>query len=404
MGRRRLEKTSVPGVYRIAGDGRYLVRAYATCPKTGLPKERRKTLPSGASMADARRALADLKGEIEDDGEGERPRKMPRMAECVESWIAWSLATGRWNVNSGTAGTVASRLELHVLPFFGDMLVDRMTWADFERFIEWLITERGLSKTSAGPIYSAARSLHKFARRRVGLALMEYPATPKPPKKGDDMPLTFDERDHPMALTRDELARFLVVAEADDPIWFAMCVLGFSSGARWSEVTACFVGDFKLDDEVGIWLARRHWVPNQKAILPGIKGYKNGKRRELDPLATAVLRPYWTRRRLHGDEALMFPPVDRRATVRPSQSVQGFLDRVTKAAGLQRLTSKTLRRTFTTLSHHQTMVDVLTQAQLGHASPEQSMAYVEHPKAHREEHARRRSEVVFGDFRKKSGT
>ena len=64
---------------------------------------------------------------------------------------------------------------------------------------------------------------------------------------------------------------------------------------------------------------------------------------------------------------------------------------------MQRLISKTLRRTFATLAHYQTMVDVLTQAQLGHASPVQSMAYIDHPKAHREEHGRRRSETVNGD-------
>ena len=191
---------------------------------------------------------------------------------------------------------------------------------------------------------------------------------------------------------------FLETAERLDPDgWYPMAVLGFGSDARFSEVTACQACDLDLADDIGVRLVRRHLVVARKAIAPGTKSRPKGQVRLLDAITTARLRGYWQRRRLQGQEALMFPPSGRAngALCRSHQGFQKFLDRVSDAADLPRMTSKVMRRTYLTLSHLDAVADALTQAQAGHATPEQTMAYIKPTLEARKQHARKMGEVLY---------
>ena len=52
------------------------------------------------------------------------------------------------------------------------------------------------------------------------------------------------------------------------------------------------------------------------------------------------------------------------------------------------------RHTYLTLSHFDALVDAMTQAQAGHATPEQTMAYVKPTAEQRRTHARKIGKVL----------
>ena len=52
------------------------------------------------------------------------------------------------------------------------------------------------------------------------------------------------------------------------------------------------------------------------------------------------------------------------------------------------MTSKVIRRTYLTLSYLDAVAAALTQAQVGHATPEQTMVYIKPSPEARKQHAR----------------
>ena len=408
MGREKARPTRYPGVGRSVKDNRFIVRATAIDEKTGKLKEKEKKLKAGATIEDALAELAELKDRIRRGIKASGRVEIPTLAAYVPSWSAKRLSSGSWNAHGGTVETVAQRLDNYVLPHFGDWLIDRITYGDVRDWLHELAhrisskTKRPLSATYRAGIYTHLRCIVDDARADLGLPEMSWPPAPKT-DKGAKPSLdwnNYEQVNQGLALTPAQLAVFLSKAEELDPHgWYPMAVLGFGSDARFSEVTSCMVGDIDADrdDGIGVWLVRRHWIKDRKADAPGSKNHPEGEVKYLDATTTGWLRPHWLKRRLHGKTALMFPPSARAngAMRRSHQGFQLFLNRVADATGLPRMTSKVMRRTYLTLSHLDALADSLTQAQAGHATPQQTMAYVKPTAEARKEHARKMADVLY---------
>jgi integrase len=200
-------------------------------------------------------------------------------------------------------------------------------------------------------------------------------------------------REQGCALTREELGRFLAAAKELSPHgWYAFCVLGFGSDARFSELAAAQIQDFNLKDDVGIWLCRRHLISSRAEVAGGIKWNRKGIVRLLDAETTRILRPYLVGKE---PEDLLFPSDQSGCTFRSNKGLQWFLDLVSKKAELPRMTSKVFRRTFLTLSHLDTMASAVSQAQAGHSDAKTTMTYVKPSLDARKEHARRMGGVLY---------
>ena len=404
MANDKLTTTRHPGVYRRARDGRLVIRATAKDEKTGQIRQIKRTLAPDASVAEALELLGAMKVQARRGGAHKSVAVVPTLRACVPRWTRSRLTSGAWNADGGTIPVVAARLEGHVLPVFGDFLLDKIAYADLA---DWLATmkAKGLAPTTIEPIYSHLKCLIRDSRRDLGLPpLSDWPPAPKTTGRDKATPLglswdNYAQTNEGMALTRAQLGTFLNAAEGLDPNgWYPMAVLGFASDARFSELTACIVDDLKLDDEIGVWLVRRHWVVSRKATAPGTKRKPEGEIRLLDGISTTLLRAHWQRRRLAaGPEALMFPPSGRAkgAQCRSHQGFQKFLDRVSAVTDLPRMTSKVMRRTYLTLAHLEAMADAMAQAQAGHTTPEMSARYVKPSIEARKEHAAKMGSVLY---------
>lgn len=376
----------------VSPRGLYVIKTSARSVKTGKMVYGKRTLPEGASRNEAIAALAAVKEDLRTGEPGaRRASDVPTLRAYVPCWAESQIASGRWSTEGGTASAVGWRLDKYVIPRFGDYLLDQITYADLERWLAWMLTKVGTRTVRAA--YSALRQAVKAGRKTHGLPPMVYPDLPREPRDGKAEPLTwenFDRKDG-LALTREQLGRFLVAARAISPHgWYPMTVLGFGTGARFSELAACRVEDFDLRDDVGIWLCRRHLV--DRVERAGVKWDRRGTVKLLDVETTRLLRPFLVDRTR---EAPLFPSDQGGVTYRTQKGMQWFLDAVSARTGLPRMTSKVFRRTYLTLSHLQTMADAMSQSQAGHTDALTTMTYVKPSLEHRREHARRMGQVLY---------
>jgi integrase len=393
----KLTPTKYPGLYRREGDRRFVVRAYARSAKTGRDKEISRVLPEGTTEADALAALGRLRDAARTEGAPPvvtMASEFPKLLDYVPSWSNKRLLMRDWTAASGTAGTVGWRVGKYIAPMFGDFFIDRLTAQDAKRFLEWL-TAQGLAVRTVKVLYNLLCQLIRDARDDHGLPSIDLPPAPnirRSPRAR--APLTWEnfEASPEAALTREQLATFLDTARRLSPhTWFPFCVLGFASDARFSELAAVRTDDLNLSGDVGIWLCRRHMIEATGEIKPGVKWNPDGVVHYLDPESTRMLRPFVATRR-PGD--LVFPSEKRPGYPRTNKGLQWFLDRVSAAGGLPRMTSKIFRRTWSTLSHVNAMADALTQAQAGHTDAKTTMTYVKPSAEHRRGHARQMGAVL----------
>jgi integrase len=387
----------VPGIFRD-NKGRFVILTTGLSVKTGkLSNKVRRTLPDGATEEEALKALATLKEQIKSGtaGVARGPKlKIPTLRAYAPSWAESQIASGQWSVDGGTAESVGWKLEEYVMPHLGDYLIDQITYADLQG---WLVemARRGFLPNTIKGAYGHLRCLVRAGRKTYGLpSLAEFP----PPPRADTSrtPLTWDNfnTDEGAALTREQLGEFLSAAKQMSPNgWYPLCVLGFGSGARFSELAAVQVQDLDLARDVGVWLRRRHLISGTGESRPGIKWKPSGKVNMLDPETTRMLRPFVYGK---GAEELLFSSDQGGSEFRSNNGLNDFIRAAATAAGIEipGLSSKVFRRTYVTLSHLSVMADAMTQAQAGHADGKTTMVYFKPQLASQAEHAAKMDGVL----------
>lgn len=374
-----------------------VVRTTAKDRRTGKMRERRRTMPAGATIAEALAVLDELKAEAA----GVRvaptrvrdPDDVPTVEAYATVWGKRRLSKGRWSPNSGTAEIVGFRLDRYVMPTFGDQFIGTITFGQLEAWLDDMAERIGPRTIRA--TFNHLISIDREGRQDYGLPPMSYPEAPRVGGQAGELTWANYADSTGMALTRAKLADFLGAAKAMSPTgWYPICVLGFASGARISELHAAQRGDFDLSAEVGVWLCRRHMVTIRQTSEPGVKWNKRGKAILLDATSTVLLRPF-----LSGGEpdALAFPSDQSGHAFRSTKGMQLFIDRVCVRAGLARVTTKVFRQTYVTLAHLRGVADAMAQAQAGHSSGRTTMTYVKPTIEHRREHAKTMADVLHSD-------
>ncbi len=351
-----------PGVWRRK-EGGYLVRGRAT-DRSGNLKEVRLALPN----VDAATAYARLHEELDHVRQGasiETPRM--RFAEYAASLMERKVREGRLN-SAKSRERWASTLELHLLPFFGEIWVDEVRRADIQRWKDEVAAPKLHAEGySPNTVNGWLAVLKTIANAAVGdLELDRNPVAGIDPFDTSTH-CTYPEEE-PNSLTIDELPAFLLEMRESFPQHFAMVLLGFVTGLRPSSMRplrrAGPTPDILWGE--GYLLVRQSHTRRQEVM----RKTKTASRQRIvlpDELVE-ILR--WHVESLKGKAAesdLLFP--SRRGGLRAASSLDKPFAEVTKTLGLEKtITPRAMRRTFQDLARAAEVHDVVTRAISGHAT------------------------------------
>lgn len=367
--------TRYPGVLKI-DDKTYVIRAKATCPRTGKTKEVAKRL-DGVSLLEAAQTRAELVDGIKNPVE---QSKKVRVGEFARSWIASKLL----RVDATTARTYVDALEGHILPALGDYFYDALTSQDVQRWIDDAIRNgyvievrndegelvkerRAYSRNSIAVWFRIFRTMTRDAMDALNLQRDPTLRVALP-----EAPL--DDGREPNALSPEQLAEFLTAMRTHYPQHYALVVLLAYTGLRWCHASALRWEDF--DEEAGIIRVERKQVRGK--VGPVSRKKRAPKEYPVEPELAEILK--WHRQRLLKEQApglaagWMFPSST--GTPRTPNSLDRAWVRCLKEAEIKhRFTVHGLRYTFTDLVRRANVDAVVRRALTGHVTEEMQRHY-----------------------------
>jgi len=321
------------------GPSKWRIRVQARDPKTGAKIGAMETVTGTKAAAEARRA--ELHAELRDVG----PKKARvRLRRYVSGWIAERES----RLKPSVVYKYANNLDQHILPALGDHFVDAIQPSDVRRFI----AERIASGLADNTVLNMLRLLRVIAKdaKADGLTDRDFCERVTAPT-----PVGYTEA-NPNLLNAEQLRDLLAAIPKQ---WRAIVMLIGYTGLRWGEASGLFWEDFNTRT-MEISVRRGNWRGAE--VTP--KTRKSWRTVPLPPPVLALLRP-----RASG---LVFPT--RRGTAHRGTPLRAVLDKACKAAGVPRVTTHGLRRTFNNLARQVTTGEVL-RAITGHATSAMTAHY-----------------------------
>jgi hypothetical protein len=367
------KESSLPGVWRRQAGG-FRVRGRTTDPRTGKTREVNWVLPQ---VTKAREAFAMLQQELDRIAQGvvvEAPSKAPRFHVYATEVLTRKLELGRIRSEAGRLKWV-SILDKHLVPAFGDLLMDQFQMADVKAWqsrIAKLIQAGRMSPTTANTILGV---LHQITDEAVD----DFDI--RDPMRGIE---PFDTREHttyteeePNSLSPEQVPAFLVKMHELYAPHYAFTFVGFTTGLRPSSLRPLRRegpnADIKWDD--ALLLIRRSQTIGDK-VMETTKTDLH-QRLTLPREMLDVLR--W-----HVDEQLLHTPMRMSDLLFPSVTggfrARSVLDKpfadVSKKIGLRfNFTPRGMRRTYQDLARAAGIHDAVTRAISGHATPAMQLHY-----------------------------
>ena len=367
--------TRYPGVLKI-DDKTYVIRAKATCPRTGKKKELHKQV-EGVSLLAAAQMRAELVDGIKNPVE---QSKKVRVGEFAKSWLESKLL----RVDATTGRTYADALEGHILPALGDFYYDALTSQDVQRWIDDAIRSgyvievrndegelvkqrRAYSRNSIAVWFRIFRTMTRDAMDV--LSLQRDPtlrvALPEAP---------LDDGREPNALSPEQLAAFLMAMRTHYPQHYGMVVTLAYTGLRWCHASALRWEDY--DENAGIIRVERKQVRGEVGAVSRKK--RAPKEYPVEPELAEILK--WHRQRLLKEQApglsagWMFPSSI--GTLRTPNSLdRAWVRCLTEAEIKHRFTVHGLRYTFTDLVRRANVDAVVRRALTGHVTEDMQRHY-----------------------------
>ena len=353
-----------PGVWRRR-EGGFLVRGRTTDPKTGRRREVQKiVLETDASVA-----LVRLQESLQTIRSGTEPeaRERQRFADYIVSLLERRILQGKIK-SAKSREKWRYVLERHLIPAFGDLYVDRIRFAEIDRWwsdVGRMISVGKYKPSTANDWISILRVVMQAAKREFSLPFLATEGI-------ED----FDTSEHPTyteeqpnSLTVDETRAFVGKMHEMFPQHFGMVALGFGLGLRPSSLRPLRrsgpTPDVVLDP--GVLLVRRSQTMGDEVM--NTTKTKQHQRIELPPELVSILR--WHLDQLPAgkmrDSELLFP--SEKGSFRARSVLDVPFQKTAEAIGLKKhITPRAMRRTFQDLARAAKVNDVVTRAISGHAT------------------------------------
>lgn len=156
------------------------------------------------------------------------PRQAGSVSTACERWLESCIALGR---NEKGQKLAAQRVRTYIEPFFGHMLVERVTREDVRSFRLWLESRFTLSAGSVTHVLSDVRSLFNWCEDAGLVEKCPFPRRVMP---------RLQERP-PDRLTDEEAAKLAALEAPYGPV----CRLALGTGLRWGELCRAQASDVK---------------------------------------------------------------------------------------------------------------------------------------------------------------
>jgi integrase len=308
------------------GPNRWRVRAQARDGSTGKKISRSATV--NGSKREAKVVLARLRSEL--DKEGARPKRI-RFDDYATSWLAARI--GR--LKASTKAKYAITLDLHILPVLGDRYVDALRPSDVER----LLAQSKLAGNTKLNMLRLLRTIAKDAQAE-GVTPIYFCNRVAPPKVN---------KTRGNLLTAQQVASLFTRVPSK---WLPLIMATVYTGLRWGEVSALRWTD--IDRGAGVIYVRRgNW---RGSIVPT----KNEGSERTVPLLPELAEILGS-----GKRGWVFPT--RKGALHRGTPLRRVLTESCAAAGIPRVTTHGLRRTFNNLSR-QVADRQVVKAIMGHAT------------------------------------
>lgn len=326
------------GIKQI-GKNLFQVRVRRIEARTGRVRNRKETVRG--SRKDAIRVRDQIRTELEST-KATRPRT--RLRDFALLW----LERRKPSLKPGTFRKYGYQLQ-HVMPQVGDLYLDSITPGDIDGYISFRVGQVGVK--GGNTVLNELRMLRTMARDSVaeGYAEKYWCDRVRPPK------VAGWTKAKPNLLTPEQAARVLANVP---PQWLGLILFMVTTGLRWGEASAVHWEDVDLDAmEVSIRFS------NDRGKLGTTK---TGKHKTV-PLLPAVLE-HWGEVQTAG---LVF--TGREGKIYKGNPTIKVLTKACEAAGVTRITTHGLRRTFNNRARQHASREVLKSI-TGHSTD----AMVEH--------------------------
>lgn len=325
---------------RALGKARWAVRVKRVDARTGRVRNRKATVTG--SKTDALRKRDEIRGEL---AIATATRARLRLRSYAEAWLARRAST----LKPSTVRKYTYALK-HALSMLGDIYVDALVPADIEAYLVWR-----LDVAAGNTVLNELRVLRVVARDSVadGLAVRYWCERVKAPKVAH-----YDD-DNPNLLTPAQAERVLEHVPA---VWLGMLMFILTTGLRFGEASALRWED--VDVAAGVVRIRRG---NYRGTETSTKNKSSVRTVAMLPEVLELLERVGRR-----DTELVF--ATRRGTMHRGSPLRVVLERACAAAGVPRVTTHGLRRTFNNTGRQVGDREVL-KATTGHATDEMVSHY-----------------------------
>jgi len=309
-------------------------------------KRRLKTLPIGINKTDARKILADIEREVENETYRSKVHT-PKFIEVAEAWLEFK----KPNVRENVFVNYETHVRLHLKPFFGNMLITKVNFDSIEKYIHQARAQKTSSPTLRKILVNLGQIL-KYAVRKKYIASNPIVDIEKPKKQAKaGKKIDFLKPHEIRALLEN-------TSEGKIRMLFLMAVM---TGMRQGELLGLQWGDIDwLNNQVCVKRTYNH------ARFYEPKTEKSYRKIDLAPIAISELKK-WKLQCRPNEIDLVFPNEEGNPICAENMVKRDFKPAL-RRSGIREIRFHDLRHTYASLLIDQGEHPKYIQGQMGHAS------------------------------------